>query len=115
MASKQELESILKRISELRITVVGDCSVDIYWDADMQMSRLSREVPHYPLPVYQERFSLGAAGNVAANLEALGVQDVRMVSIVGCDWRGEIMRRLFREQHLINAFLAQSESVVTPA
>ena len=47
--------------------VVGDVCLDAYWMADMRLSSLSRETPHHNMPVVEERYALGAAGNVMAN------------------------------------------------
>ncbi|NIM05563.1 MAG: sugar kinase, partial [Armatimonadetes bacterium] len=41
----------------VRVGVVGDACLDIYWEADMTRSRLARENPHFILPVIEERLS----------------------------------------------------------
>ena len=53
------LEEILSRLADVSIAVVGDGCLDVYWEADMTRSQLSRETPHFPLPVVKERTSLG--------------------------------------------------------
>ena len=65
------LQEIFAGIDRARIAVVGDFCLDVYWMADMRRSRLSRETPHFPLPVTEERMSPGAAGNVACNIAAM--------------------------------------------
>jgi len=88
------VRELLSLIKNVRVGLVGDLCLDVYWEADMRLSELSRETPHFPLPVVGERMSPGAAGNVAANMAALGAK-VSLVSAVGDDWRGrELIRSL---------------------
>ena len=77
--TEQQLDRILRSIQAARLLVVGDVCLDLYWYADMRRSRLSRETPHFPLPVVEERVSLGAGGNVAANLAALRPKEILAV------------------------------------
>ena len=81
----------LERLNGISAAVLGDLALDIYWYADMKQSELSRETPHYPLPVVREVMSLGAGGNVAANLAALKPGRLSVCGIRGDDWRGEIL------------------------
>ena len=83
-----DIETILKSVRKLRIGVLGDFCLDVYWHADMRLSELSRETPHFPLPIVEERFSAGGAGNVAANLCALRPASVHCCGLLGRDWRG---------------------------
>ncbi len=83
----------LNRIDNISIGVLGDLALDIYWYADMKKSELSRETPHYPLPVVREVMSLGAGGNVTANIAALKPGKLFVGGICGDDWRGEILKK----------------------
>ena len=87
----------LNRIDHSSIGVLGDLALDIYWYADMRKSELSRETPHYPLPVVREVMSLGAGGNVAANIAALCPGRLAVGGICGDDWRGEILRKRLQD------------------
>jgi len=82
----------LSRIDNAAVGVLGDLALDIYWYADMKKSELSRETPHYPLPIIREVMSLGAGGNVAANIAALQPKKLMVCGICGDDWRGSILR-----------------------
>ncbi len=93
---RERLASLLSRMAGLTAVLAGDVCVDVYWMADMRKSELSRETPHFPLPVTHESAALGAGGNVAANLRALGAF-VRAVGAAGDDWRGDLLRRLLRD------------------
>ena len=84
----------LDRIGEVSVGLLGDLAVDIYWYADMKKSELSRETPHFPLPVVREVTSLGAGGNVAANIAALKPGKLSVCGIRGDDWRGGILSAL---------------------
>lgn len=91
--TSQELSSILAAMGGVRAVLVGDICLDAYWKADLRQSELSRETPHFPLPVVEERYSPGAGGNVAANLAALLPRCVTAVSAIGYDWRGDLLLR----------------------
>jgi D-glycero-beta-D-manno-heptose-7-phosphate kinase len=93
--SRQRLEELLARMDAVRIGLIGDVCLDVYWLADMRKSELSRETPHHPLPIVSERMSAGAGGNVAANMAALNPKLVKAISAVGCDWRSAELKRVF--------------------
>lgn len=113
--TQQELTDILISLPSRKVAMIGDGCVDIYWQADMRLSELSREVPHYPLPIVEERFSLGAGANVIANLAALGIDDIRYVGCIGDDWRGTIFRNLLQKIRVPEDYLLRSTERVTPA
>ncbi|MFP4017484.1 MAG: bifunctional heptose 7-phosphate kinase/heptose 1-phosphate adenyltransferase, partial [Halanaerobiales bacterium] len=113
--SENRLEEILDAFSTLRISVVGDISLDVYWDVDMTRSKLSRETPNFPLPVVHERFSMGAGGNVAANLANLGVSEVILLSVIGSDWRGLELKKMIAEQGINNQYIIEDTQRMTPA
>ena len=87
----------LDRIGSVSVGVLGDLAVDIYWYADMKKSELSRETPHYPLPVVREVMSPGAGGNLTANIAALIPKKLAVCGIIGDDWRGTILEKLLRD------------------
>jgi len=83
----------LSKLDGVRIAIIGDLALDIYWYADMKKSELSRETPHYPLPVVREVMSLGAGGNVVANVAALKPKELYVCGVCGDDWRGDILKK----------------------
>lgn len=93
--SLQRLDAILGKMDYARVGLIGDICLDVYWHADMRKSELSRETPHFPLPVVRERMSPGAGGNVIANLAALEPAALKVISVIGQDWRGTELIRLF--------------------
>ena len=112
--NKEYLNDLFSRIADVTVCVVGDVCLDIYWHADMKKSVLSRETPHFPLPVTEERYSLGGGGNVMANVSALGVKAVLPVSVLGADWRGYLARECFKNISANAAGLITDETRVTP-
>jgi len=87
----------LNKFNDARIAVIGDFCLDVYWHADMTKSELSRETPHFPLPIVQERLSPGGAGNVVMNLLALEPKSVAALGVFGEDWRGVALKDLLKK------------------
>src|SRR5262245_20135647 len=80
------LETVVGRFAGRRVLVLGDLMLDRYlWG---RVERISPEAPVPVVEIERETFSLGGAGNVAANLRALGAEPV-LVSVVGGDEDGE--------------------------
>ena len=91
------MKNILQKIQSVKVAVIGDFCLDVYWTADMTKSELSRETPQFPLPIVDERMSPGGAGNVVCNLCALRPASVRCIGDFGKDWRGDVLVRLLQE------------------
>ena len=96
--TRDRLEEILSRMDNVKSGILGDICLDVYWHADMRKSELSRETPHYMLPVVEERMSPGGGANVAANMAALKPKSVNVFGVTGSDWRGRELIRLLSEQ-----------------
>ncbi len=54
----KELNSIFEKIKNLKILVVGDLCLDIYWSCDMSKSVLSRETPFFLCLLSTKKFPL---------------------------------------------------------
>ncbi len=91
------LETLLQEIRGVRIAVVGDYCLDAYWELDKALSEISLETGLATRGVRHQRYSLGGAGNVAANLIAMGVGQVEAVGALGEDPFGRELLRLLRE------------------
>ena len=111
--TRPQLEQLLCQIDGARIGLIGDLCLDMYWVADMKLSELSRETPHYPLPVVEERYAPGGAGNAACNIAALKPGKLTVVGLVGCDWRGDLLIRALQENGIDGTLIVRDESVVT--
>jgi D-glycero-beta-D-manno-heptose-7-phosphate kinase len=84
------LEELLDRIPAVRVGVVGDVMLDVYLVGSV--ARISPEAPVPVVQVREERSAVGGAGNVAANVAALGASCV-LVGCVGLDPAGSQVRR----------------------
>lgn len=114
MMTYEELQKILEDIRNVKIAVVGDVCLDLYWHADMKRSKLSRETPHYPLPVVEERYSPGGCGNVMNNVNALQPQKLVPVSMIADDWRGYLLHNSFKQLGIPTEGLLTRADGVTP-
>jgi len=88
------LVEILGKMDSIKVGILGDICLDVYWHADMRKSELSLETPHYMLPVVKERMSPGGGANVAANMAALNPKRVTVFGAIGDDWRGKELIQL---------------------
>ncbi len=77
-----------------RVLVVGDVMLDRYWFGEV--NRISPEAPVPIVKVGRTEERLGGAANVARNAAALGAQTT-LLSVIGCDEAGSILRRLLVE------------------
>lgn len=91
------MRTLLEKIRQVRVLVVGDIMLDRYlWgDAD----RLSPEAPVPVVKITRETFTLGGAANVASNLHALGAS-VELSGKVGQDDDGRRLSAMIAEKHL---------------
>lgn len=91
--SRARLDEILERSRGLRVAVVGDVMLDVYLVGSV--SRISPEAPVPVVHVTEERYALGGAANVAANVVAIGAE-CRLVGYVGADEAGARIRSALR-------------------
>jgi len=122
--ARASLEATLSRFTGRRLMVLGDLMLDHYlWG---RVERISPEAPVPVVEIQRESSSLGGAGNVAANLSALGAEPV-LVGTVGADSRaqqlldafaehgvatGAIVRDAERPTTIKTRIIAQSQQVV---
>ncbi|MBD2703758.1 carbohydrate kinase [Spirosoma sp. BT702] len=103
-----EIEVLFEQIKEVKIGVIGDFAVDLYYSLQTQTGEQSLETKKDVFWGSQPKASLGAAGNVVQNLAALGIHTVHAVGCVGDDLYGREMQHLFQtlnvnSQHLLKA------------
>jgi D-glycero-beta-D-manno-heptose-7-phosphate kinase len=91
----ERLEEILDRATGVRIAVIGDLMLDEYLIG--AVTRISPEAPVPVVQVSERRLALGGAGNVAANVSALG-SSCEVVGFVGDDAAGAEVRRALESE-----------------
>ena len=92
--SEGQVRHILEVMASTRFAVVGDFCLDVYLAIDPSAAEVSVETGLWTQPVAEQRYCLGGAGNVAANLKALGAAGVECFGVTGADPMGREMRRL---------------------
>ncbi len=88
------MPSMLEKISQIRLLVVGDVMLDRYWFGEV--SRISPEAPVPVVKVRRMEERLGGAANVARNAASLGAVSA-LLSVVGDDEAGRTLGRLLEE------------------
>ena len=111
---RKRLTALLDGIQGVKAVLIGDMCLDVYWFADMTQSVLSRETPHFPLPVVEEKMSAGAGGNAAVNMSVL-CDSFLPVGIVGRDWRGACLLEVLKKQGISTEYLVEVDDRVTNA
>src|SRR5881397_1728019 len=82
---REALRGLVRRFQGRAVAVLGDCMLDRYlWGRG---DRISPEAPVPVVEIERESMSLGGAGNVAANLAALGAAPA-LISVRGEDEDG---------------------------
>lgn len=101
---------IFDAFRSIRVGVIGDVMLDTYcWG---RVDRISPEAPVPVVEVSRRDHRLGGAGNVALNLSRLGAR-VSILSVMGADAEGEILRSLFRDFSIDDSHLLSGEGRVT--
>ena len=112
--NEKSLYEILDKIENLKAVLIGDICLDVYWVADMTKSVLSRETPHFPLPIVEERMSLGAGGNAGNNMATL-CKNVSVVSVIGSDWRGVCLKNCLKKSGINDEYIVEVPNRITNA
>jgi D-beta-D-heptose 7-phosphate kinase/D-beta-D-heptose 1-phosphate adenosyltransferase len=100
--TREHLESLVAKMVDRRIVVVGDAMLDIYLSGDAD--RISPEAPVPVVSVRARRHALGGAANVAANVAAIGAE-CRLVAVIGDDARGDSFRGELAQSRLTDSHL----------
>lgn len=108
--SLPHLKRLLPRLKRQRIGVLGDLMLDRYlWGT---ASRLSPEAAVPVVDFVEQSECLGGAGNVAANLAALGAR-VEAFGVIGEDESGRALRRCLRGAGISEQGIVADKSRVT--
>ena len=93
-----------------KVLVIGDIMLDTYYEGDA--SRISPEAPVPVVKIERKRNMLGGAGNVARNITSLG-SDCTIISLVGEDYHGKIIKNLLEEANVRPILLEDEERLTT--
>ena len=99
------LSSYIDNFKDVKVLVIGDIMLDRYI-----YGNVTRISPEAPVPVFKydhEKIMLGGAGNVVANLTALGCQTI-FLGIIGNDSNGKIVSALLHKTNAKSHFLKLS-------
>lgn len=102
-----ELLHTVRELSTSPVLVLGDLILDRYIEG--HASRVSPEAPVLVFEKQSERYLLGGACNVAANLVALGAQ-TSILGVIGADMAGEQLKALLEEGGIDVSALVVDES-----
>ncbi|MDP2598531.1 MAG: bifunctional ADP-heptose synthase [Candidatus Liptonbacteria bacterium] len=101
---KQRHHEFIKKFPQMRVLVAGDIMLDHYISGVVE--RIS---PEAPVPVVLEKsreYFLGGAGNVAANIAALGGK-VTLLGAVGNDVEGRLVYKLCKKMGITTSLVKE--------
>ena len=100
MSKQIALVQLLENLHYASILCVGDVILDHFHSGSVD--RISPEAPIPVLKLEDKVTMLGGAGNVVRNLAGLGSQ-VNFTTVIGKDSEGEEIRKLIRQEGLVDA------------
>lgn len=92
-----DLQVLLAQMPDCRIGVIGDFCVDAYWMLDQGERAISVETGKLTYAVTGQRYTLGGAANIVANLAALSIGALHAFAVIGDDIFGREMISLLAE------------------
>ena len=100
----------MTNLSKMKMVVVGDVMLDIYFSGEVR--RISSEAPVPVVWVRQKNFTLGGAGNVALNLARLGCR-VDVFGIRGDDVQGRKMSAILQNNGIKDRLFVDRSHITT--
>src|SRR5262245_6850420 len=106
-SDSRSLRALVERFAGRRLLVLGALMLDRYlWG---RVDRISPEAPVPVVEIERESETLGGAGNVAANLQALGAEPI-LVGVVGSDGDGARLIEALRTRGVATDAIVRDES-----
>lgn len=105
-----DIDKLFQAFASIKVGVIGDVMLDTYWWG--HVDRISPEAPVPIVALDKKEHRIGGAGNVALNLVALGAK-ASVLSVIGNDDDGLLLRKLFREHAIDESRLLQSAARIT--
>lgn len=110
MNNSKLIDFIKNDLPKIKILVLGDVMLDIYYYGEVK--RISPEAPVPVTHILSQKETLGGAANVAHNLALLGVS-VNMAGFIGNDEHGKSLANRFKELGADTAGLIATNSPTT--
>jgi len=109
------LEDLIRSFKKARIGIVGDFCLDAYWVFEAEKKQLSVETGKETYAVLSQNYSLGGAGNITANLAAMGVGTMQVFTVLGDDIFGrEMLNQLRSIKVNVDGVVLQKQKWDTP-
>lgn len=105
-----DFDKLFEQFSSIKAGVIGDVMLDTYWWG--HVDRISPEAPVPVVALDKKEYRIGGAGNVALNLVSLGAE-VSVLSMIGQDDDGAVLKKMFDNNYIGTDFLLQSASRIT--
>jgi rfaE bifunctional protein kinase chain/domain len=114
MITLQRLTEILAEFPRLQVGLIGDLFLDRYLEIPRGVSELSIETGLEAYQVTSVRNSPGALGTVMNNLAALGVGQLKPVTVIGEDGHGFDLLRSLEDLPVDKSHILQRANRLTP-
>ena len=109
--TRADLAQLLGNIRNVRAGIFGDFCLDGYLLLDSSSSETSLETGIPTRPVRSQIYSPGGAGNVACNLQAMGVKSIALYGVIGADPFADEMRKILGSRRIdTSGLLVQREN-----
>lgn len=108
--SSIDFDNLFEQFSSIKAGVIGDVMLDTYWWG--HVDRISPEAPVPVVALDRKEYRIGGAGNVALNLASLGAR-VSVLSMIGQDDDGAVLKKMFEGNGINTDFLLPSASRIT--
>src|SRR6516164_4415271 len=105
-----DFRKLFEGFGNIRAGVIGDIMLDTYWWGHVE--QISPEAPVPVVSLDKREYRIGGAGNVALNLASLGAK-VNVLSVIGNDDDGEILKGLLDQNRIQTKYLLKSEKRIT--
>lgn len=108
------IETVLIQLPKKQIAVIGDFFLDKYMVIDPDLDEPSLETGKTANQVVEINHSPGAAGNVMANLAAMGVGKLFAIGAIGKDGQAYELRDDLQQMKIDTRYLTQHSELFTP-
>lgn len=106
----ENFDRLFQQFSSIKVGVVGDVMLDTYMWGDVE--RISPEAPVPVVSLKKREHRIGGAGNVALNLQSLGVKPF-VISVIGQDDEADQLIKLFKEKNINTDYCISSNERIT--